>query len=94
MEEQFAFIKQLKQWIGPVGVTIDIYQVKGIYYLELDGTTVYSKVSDWNDNWGVDFAGWTWWYVGKFCKRKPKSLTETKVKYKIGTIMDILKDVE
>ena len=95
MQEHFEFVEKLKAEVGPMGVSVVMKEVNGVFYLELDGTSTYPDAKEWIDNWGVDFAGWTRWYVSKhYRSRKPKSLTGTKVKYKIGTIMDILKDVD
>lgn len=89
---EFEIVEKIKTTLGPLGVKVTVYEKNNIYYLELDGTGIFPDAADWEVNWGRNFAEFTKWYVKGYVKGKPKSLTETHVKYKIGSLMDILKD--
>jgi hypothetical protein len=89
--EEFEFVTSARDHLEPLGIKVICYEKNGVYWVEVDGTSVYPNPEDWERNWGKDFAGFTKWFLTKHITTKPKLLTKTHVKYKIGTLLDILK---
>ena len=86
----FPEIKKIEKLFKPLRIELELISRKDIYYLIIDGTKTYEDPGKWELSW-ISFENYVSSHVRKIVTGKPKLLTKTRLEYKIGTLLDILK---
>lgn len=90
MDANFEFIDQLKKELAPIDVSIDVEFRKQKYYITVDGTKTYTDPAEWASNWN-DFSTFASYQLRDYVTTKPKVITPTRVEFKVGSLLDIIK---
>lgn len=88
---EIPFVTEILEKVAPIGVTVEVELRKDKYYVIIDGTNTYENPEKWEKHWG-GFAYFANAQMKAHSHYKPKQLTKTRIEYKIGNIMDILKN--
>lgn len=86
---EFKFVEDIRQEIGPISCTVDIVQEDQIYYLVIESKSRLNDV-DW-DSWGLDAMFDL--SVKRRTTYKNRSRTGNRITYELGSLFDFLKDV-
>jgi hypothetical protein len=88
---EIPFVDVVQQRVRPMRVRLTVELRRGKYYLIIDGTETYPDPAKWDTMWG-GFLVFATFHLRDHVHYKPKQLTKTRVEFKIGSVMDILKN--
>ena len=88
---EIPFVDAVRERVRPMRVTIDVELRKDKYYLIVDGSKTYPDPEKWESMWG-GFVVFATFHLRDHVHYTPKQLTKTRVEFKIGSVMDILKN--
>jgi hypothetical protein len=88
---EIPFVDAVRERVRPMRVTVDVELRRDKYYLIMDGSQTYCDPDKWHMMWG-GFVVFATFHVRDHVHYKPKQLTTTRVEFKIGSVMDILKN--
>ena len=88
---EIPFVDAIRNRLQPMRVTIDVELRKDQYYLVMDGSQTYPDPAKWDMIWG-GFLLFATFHLRDHVHYEPKQLTTTRVEFKIGSVMDILKN--
>lgn len=92
MDEKFNFVAKLQEQIGPLKVKVELTMRDQVYYLVVDGTEQASWGA-WDKYWG-GFSTFASGYVREHIKADGTLVAPAIVEFRIGTLLDLLKDIE
>jgi hypothetical protein len=90
MEDKFEFVERFKKELAPIKVTVDLEFRKQKYYLIVDGTATYADPATWDEHW-TGFDAFASYRFRQYVKSKPKVLAPARVEFKLGSLLDIIK---
>jgi hypothetical protein len=88
---EIPFVDEVRQRVKPMRVTIDVELRRDTYYIVVDGSKTYPDPEKWDSMWG-GFVVFATFHLREHVHYKPKHLTTTRIEFKIGSVMDILKN--
>jgi hypothetical protein len=88
---EIPFVDAVRERVRPMRVTVDIDLRRDTYYVVIDGSKTYTDPEKWDSMWG-GFAVFATFHLREHVHYKPKQLTKTRIEFKIGSVMDILKN--
>ena len=98
MSQEFEFVEQLRKKLAPLRVTVDLELEDHCFYLIIDGTASYEDPADWIRKWTSFFnfaSANAYSHYGVVWESNPNRavlITPTRIKFTIGSLMDILKN--
>lgn len=89
---EIPFVDIVRERIRPMRVRLTVELRRDKYYLIIDGTETYpGNPEKWESMWG-GFVVFATFHLREHVHYKPKHLTPTRIEFKIGSVMDILKN--
>lgn len=88
---ELPFVDQVQARVRPMRVTVSVELRRDKYYVILDGSKTFLDPEKWESIWG-GFVVFATYHMRDHVHYKPKQLTTTRIEFKIGSIMDILKN--
>jgi hypothetical protein len=89
---EIPFVDALQERVKSMRVRLTVELRHDEYYLIMDGTETYpGNPEKWDMMWG-GFILFATFHVRDHVHYQPKQLTTTRVEFKIGSVMDILKN--
>jgi hypothetical protein len=89
---EIPFVDAVQARVKPMRVQLTVELRRDNYYLIVDGTKTYpGNPEKWDMMWG-GFVVFATFHLRDHVHYKPKQLTTTRVEFKIGSVMDILKN--
>jgi hypothetical protein len=90
-------INNIKRDIGPLKIIISSELVDHIYYLVIDGSHTYPIDQYWYEKWGKSFTGFIVMCLKQHLHKTVseqdiETITNTKIKVKLGTVFDFVKE--
>jgi hypothetical protein len=88
---EIPFVDAVREQVKSMRVTVDIELRGDEYFLIMDGSKTYPDPEKWVSMWG-GFLVFATFNLRDHVHYKPKQLTATRIEFKIGSVMDILKN--
>jgi len=88
---EIPFVDVVRERVQPMRVTMNVELRGDEYFLIMDGTKTYPDPDKWEMMWG-GFVVFATFHLRDHVHYKPKQLTTTRVEFKIGSVIDILKN--
>ena len=88
---EIPFVDAVREQVKSMRVTVDIELRGDEYFLIMDGSKTYPDTEKWVSIWG-GFDVFAAFHLRDHVHFQPKKLTATQIEYKIGSVMDILKN--
>lgn len=88
---EIPFVETVQKLVRPMRVKLTVELRQDQYYLIVDGTETYTDPKKWDSIWG-GFLVFATFHLREHVHYQPKQLTETQIEFKIGSVMDILKN--
>lgn len=88
---EIPFVDVVQKRVAPMRVKLTVELREDEYFLIVDGTKTYHNPEKWKDLWG-GFDVFATFHLREHVHFQPKHLTETQMEFKIGSVMDILKN--
>jgi hypothetical protein len=94
-ENIVAYEQEIKQILGPMGVRAKVSERESCFYLTVDGSDLAATKQDWRKKVGREFAEFVRVFVPvRFHAMDSVELSETSVEFRIGTLFDLMVNVE
>ncbi len=92
-------INAIRKDIGPLRILVDCEVVDHVYYLTVDGSRTYPTAEYWYEKWGKNFTEFTVMCLKHHLHKTIDAtdiqlITETKLKIKLGTVFDFVKNFD
>ena len=88
---EIPFVDAVRKQVSPMRVQLTVELRDDEYFLIVDGTKTYPDPEKWEKMWG-GFAVFATFHLREHVHYEPKQLTKTQIEFKIGSVMDILKN--